>query len=200
MRSPNRRPFLVLTISVLALVATGCGVKAGDQSASTPTTTSAPSRPSTGSTTTEASSNSTSTTVSSSDRTPQQQAALDTVIQTYENLGLNKKDATCLGESLVGSGDTSVDPTDTGSIMDAINKCDISADKLSKLGGGAAGNVDDGVRLGLKASLKSAGLDEAQASCVADAFVSKYAAQDPAKLRSLLQSCNVDPSDLHLGN
>ena len=175
-------PLAILATAGLALFLSACGVDGGEQAttasdggSSVTSTTAAPSR----------------------DLTEQEQAAIDITVETYMDLGMSEKDATCLAEGIVGTGGG----FDNGDIMDVVNECDITMETLQDLGSIAGGSMEDGMKLGLKTSLENAGLAEKDASCVADAYVDEFgtdvtAAQDPDKLAPLLKGCDVSPSEL----
>ena len=161
-----------------ALVLAGCGVEAGDLSTST-TTTAAP----------------------ADDLSPSEQAAADRVARIYEDLGMDPEDADCLAKAIAGA-DGAIDPTDTSALMDIVNQCDIPISELNELGQDEGlDSMEDGIKFGLEATLKDAGLTEEQAACVADGFVEQFgtdvtSSQDPDTMRQFFEDCGVDPDTL----
>jgi hypothetical protein len=201
----TRRSLAIAGSAAVALLLISCGVDAGDTATPTPTTAagSSSSSGSAASTTTEARS---STTEPSKDLTAEQQQLADKMASAYEDLGFTEKEATCLSDGLVGQ----IDPTgsatpDISAMMDIINQCDISMDRLMDI----QGNMGDGTAEGaMKESLargfKVAGMTEAQADCVAGAFVDEYgmdveAMTDSSKMRPLAEQCGVDVDKIRPG-
>lgn len=201
------RRFLVpLTFAALALTAASCGVDAGDQASSTATSTTEPSSTATftpGDPSTTKPDTTEPDTTTPQDLTPEQEAAIESMTETYKAMGLSDEDSACLAEGMAGLIGEGTSPTSSPDVMDIINDCNISMDTLNQLGesAGGDGTLEDGMRFGLETSLKQAGLTDEQASCMADAYIEEYgtdasAATDPAKLQPLMAGCDVKPSDL----
>jgi hypothetical protein len=173
----KRRTLATLASVGIALLLVSCGVEAGDQAVTS--TTTAPEQ----------------------SLSPAENAMVDQAAKVYEDLGLKPDDAECLARGIVGKGGA-FDPTDTSSMMDVINQCDISVSELNNLSADKGlDSMEDGLRFGLEASLKNAGLTDKQAKCVADALIDKYGTdvssfQDPNAMRPLLEGCDVDANAL----
>jgi CRISPR/Cas system type I-B associated protein Csh2 (Cas7 group RAMP superfamily) len=196
MRARLALPLSAVALSVL-LVA-GCGVSEGDESSQTTATTEAPA-------TTEAEDTTTTTTAPEDDSdddgelSEEDQAAIEAMVEVYTGFGFTEEEATCLAEGvadLTGEDIDSFDPTDTASIMDLINECDIPISKLNELGANTDGSMEGGFKLGLQSSLEQQGLTEEQAQCVADGYVEQFgtdvsASQDPQKMVPLFESCGA---------
>jgi hypothetical protein len=187
-----RRALVPIAFAALALIAAGCGVEAGDEASS-----SGGGKSSGGGTA--------STTVPSTDQedlSPQEQQARDSMVDTYQSMGLEEQDAECLADGMMGIIGEGSSATEAPDVMDIINECDISMDTLSKLGqdAGGDGTLEDGMRYGLESSFKNQGLSEEQASCLADAFIEEFgtdstAMNDIEQLRPLMEGCDVSITD-----
>ena len=193
MHTARRAATATACLLLAALVFTGCGVDAGDQTTSG----------STGSSSSSGSSDS-STTAPSKDLSPIEEEAVDRAKDLYVDMGMDPDDAECLARGLVDAGavEGTVDPSDTSAMMDIVNQCDIDMGDLSSLGSeNGISSMEDGVKFGLESSLKAAGLTDVQAECVAAAFVDEFgtdmsAMQDMDQITPLLEGCDVDPSTL----
>lgn len=154
-----------------ALLLAGCGVEAGDGAATATTTT------------TEA-------------VDPMQEQTRQLLEDTYEDLGFTAEESACLADALAGSIVPGETPDITAS-MDAVNECGIDAERLLEFGeelGG--GSMEDGVKAGMEASLRNAGLTDEQAACVADSFIDEFGADtgslgDPSQLDQFFERCGV---------
>lgn len=201
MSAPRKLPLLAIVLTALAtLLVAGCGVSGGDDAQAFEPTSATTSTPGT-----DAGPDRTTTTEAGKERSAEDQQMIDITKKTYMDLGMDEQDAECLAEGMVDTMNRGDDASDTGNIMDIVNECDISMDKLMDIGKGAGGSITEGMKLGLSTSLENAGLSEEQATCVADAYIAEYgadasAAQDPEKLQPLMEQCDVDPGDFKPGN
>lgn len=182
---PARRAVTAAASLVLAaIVFTGCGVDAGDQATS------------------DRSGSSPTTTAPSEDLTPMEEAAVERAKDLYVEMGMDPDDAECLARGLVDAGatDGTIDLSDAGAMMDIVNQCDIDMGDLNSFSSdNGITSLEDGMEFGMRSSLEASGLTEEEAACVASAYVDEFgtdvsAMQDPAKLRPLLEGCDVDPS------
>jgi hypothetical protein len=195
MRSRLALTFSALSVS--ALLIAGCGVSEGDDSAANDTTTTEAEAEET--TTTEAETDDTSTTVPDEELSEESQAAVDAMVEVYTGFGFTEEEATCLAEGvadIAGDDFENFDPSDTTSIMDVINECDIPISKLNNLGANTDGTMEGGFKLGLQSSLEQQGLTPEQAQCVADGYVEQFgtdvsASQDAEKMVPLFESCGA---------
>ena len=175
-RPRTRRALAVFGSVGVAFLLLSCGVDAGDAATS-------------------------SSISASEDLSPAKQAMVERATKLYVDLGLDPDDAECLARGIVEYGGT-LDPTDSGQMMDIVNECDIPISELNQLGKDQGlTSMEDGVKFGLEASLKDLGLTDEEASCVADAFVEEYgtdvsAGQDLDKMRPIFEGCDVDPTQI----
>jgi hypothetical protein len=207
---PLRRVALVALLTVFAATASGCGVDPGDQAAapssSSDRSNSTTTRPDATTTTTAPDTTTTkpdpTTSTTSPDLSPTEKAMVERAKDLYVQLGMDPDDADCLARGLVaaGAGEGTIDPTDTGAMMDIVNECDIDMSEIAALGSeNGLDSMEDGLKFGLESSLEAGGLTEDEAECVSSAFVDQYgtdvsAMQDQAKVQALLKGCGVDPS------
>ncbi|MGN6692656.1 MAG: hypothetical protein ACTHN0_00630 [Aquihabitans sp.] len=179
-------------VLLAALLFSGCGVSAGEQSSGA----------SSSSTDSPSTKGSDTTTTTADDLSPTEQAMVDRAKDLYVKLGMDPDDADCLARGLVaaGAGEGQVDPSDTGAMMDIVNQCDIDMSDIADLGSeNGLNSMEDGLKFGLESSLEASGLSKDEAECVASDFVDQYGSdvsvmQDQEKVRALMEGCDVDPS------
>ena len=73
------------------------------------------------------------------------------------------------------------------------------------MGGLGDGSMEGSARETMATVFRNAGLTDAQADCLAGAYVDEFgadpsAAQDPSQIQDLLVKCDVDPADFKPGN
>lgn len=180
----RRLRLLLLPIALLgAVTVAGCGVEAGDRAAGSGEITTTTAR---------------SDTTTTAPLTAEQQRIVDRMAETYRKLGLDDEQARCLAGAMGGLlGDSGATP-DQGSLMDAVNQCDIPMSKLAEIGRGTDGTLEGGFKRGFVLSLEQSGLTEKQATCVADGYIKAYgtdvsAATDTSKMSPLFEACGATP-------
>jgi len=196
----NRSLSPLLLVAALTLTIASCGVDGGDDAtglAGDATTTS------TTSTTTSTAPEGSEPDAPAPDvpmpDVPIPDDAIKSLAEVYVEFGFTEDEATCLAEQLAGMGGGSVDPSDTGAMMDVMSQCDIPLSRLTEITGELGdGSAEDTMRASLAAGLRASGLTDEQASCVADAFVAEFGADassagDPSVLTDLFAGCDVDP-------
>jgi hypothetical protein len=196
-RSPRT---LALLVALLLGVA-ACGVEGGDEAAdrstgSTTATTAAPDEP----TDTEPEAPDAPEAPDDDEPTTVPSDVVDQLTDTYVELGLTEEEASCLANALADDIDE-IDPSDPAALMDVINQCDIPMSRLMELGGGMSGDPEEAFETSMAAGLRSSGLSDDEADCVAAAYVDEFGmdpsgSSDPEALLPMFRSCGVDPSSL----
>jgi hypothetical protein len=142
----RRTATLLVVLTVLALAAAGCGVKAKDggsggtdggtteTTAPAETTTTAPPED-----TTETTEDSTDTTEDTTDTTIPDfgDFGQEDLVKLYTDMGLSEEQATCLVDTIFSeaAGGT-IDPNDQSAIFDYLAACDIDITDFGGMGGG----------------------------------------------------------------
>ena len=193
---------LTISAAVLILLLAACGVEVKDSQLAADTGPQTNESSTTLATTTTAPETTTTTEPETTTTGPEGPVdpALEPLIQTYEDLGLDPKDARCVAAAVTESyGDL----TSNADVLDLLEGCNLTAGDLAEIGSGF-GTPEEAIKKGIVTSMKNIGLDDEQANCVADAYVKKFGtdiapSQDSTPINGLFEDCDVSASDVNPG-